>query len=169
MKAKRNNPPGDTFWVVYDRESKHKYADVLHAETRSIADSHDINIALSNVCFEVWLLLHFENGIGPFENFDDLWHRSPLKKHLPHYQKGDHSLYPKLKNGLASARENAESLNKRTRDGSDPRERFPHQWNPYTDIHKLLSAIDQFADSGKKMGEYRTGRFAGKENLKRPD
>ena len=147
--AKKENPKGDTFWVVYDRESRTKYADSLHAETRNFADAHDVNIALSNVCFEVWLLLHFEDSVGPYENFDDLWRRSSLKKRLPKYQKGDRSLYSKLSGGINAARKNAERLNKRIEDGSASEERFPHQWNPYTNVHELLDAIDLFAKSGK--------------------
>lgn len=41
---KSKYPNGDIFWVVYDRESKHKYSDKLHMEAYQKAKSNNIYI-----------------------------------------------------------------------------------------------------------------------------
>ena len=63
IKEKSRNPSDDQFWVVYDRESSIKYPDSLHDEARDKAGANGIGIAFSNVCFEVWLLLHFQETV----------------------------------------------------------------------------------------------------------
>lgn len=44
-----------------------------------------INLAISNPCFEYWLLLHFESCRAPLLDYIDVARR--LKKHLPDYDK----------------------------------------------------------------------------------
>jgi len=70
--------PEDEFWVVYDRESVAKYSNELHAKAYSKAEGAGINVALCNVCFEYWLLLHFVSTDAPYQNYDDLRKNSVL-------------------------------------------------------------------------------------------
>lgn len=63
---------GDVFWVVYDRESVAKYSRELHMQAWSTARQNNIEVALSNVCFEFWLLLHFVNSATPYSSCSDL-------------------------------------------------------------------------------------------------
>ncbi len=141
LKAKERNPDGDIFWVVYDRESPTKYDDAFHSEARQKAGVN-IHIALSNVCFEVWLLLHFQNTSAPYTSCKDLLKNSNLKKkHIKNYDKANNRDYSSEE--IAFARKNAERLNTQTKRGANSL-RHLHQWNPYTDVHKLLDAIDDF-------------------------
>lgn len=71
-KESRVSLPNDEFWVVYDRESIAKYSDTLHAKARQRATSKGIKVALSNVCFEYWLLIHLVNTQSPYTCYDDL-------------------------------------------------------------------------------------------------
>jgi hypothetical protein len=142
IEEKNKNPSGDHFWVVYDREAKNKYSDSLHAEARTKAKKHGIKIAFSNVCFEIWVLLHFQTSAAVYTNYADLYRRSKLKTHMKNYDKGTKRLFSE--NEITYARENAKALNKKTIESADPRWKAPHQWNPYTDVYKLLDAIDQF-------------------------
>jgi hypothetical protein len=48
---------------------------------------------------------------------------------------------------VAAARKYAKRLNAQTKSTANPKWKKPHQWNPYTDVYKLLDAIDDF---GKK-------------------
>jgi len=146
--AKQSNPPGDQFWVVYDREACNKYPDGLHAEARSKAQANGINIALSNVCFEVWILLHFQPTVAPYDSYADLRKHSKLKEHIAGYDKGTKRRFSN--NEVDAARKNAASLNTQTIAGANPDWNQPHQWNPYTDVHDLLDALDEF---GKKYIE----------------
>ncbi len=145
IREKKSSPEGDLFWVVYDRENENKYPGSIHARARVKADNNNVKIALSNICFEVWLLLHFRSSTGPYDSFDDLWKRSPLKKHLPQYDKGDRTIFDSVSGGIPSARKNARKLNKNTKDGADPSWTRPDQWNPYSNVYELLDAIDRFA------------------------
>lgn len=143
IEAKENNPPGDIFWVAYDRESTIKYKHALHAEARQKAATN-IHIALSNVCFEVWLLLHFQNSSAPYTSCTELLKKSKLKTYIKHYDKANNRTYSHGE--IAFARKNAERMNTQTKRGANSLKHC-HQWNPYTDFYKLLDAIDAF---GKK-------------------
>ena len=141
-KDKKNNPDGDIFWVVYDRESTTKYPNSLHAEALGMAKQHGVNIALSNVCFEVWILLHFQNTSAPYDSYDDLYKHSNLKQYIPKYDKGTKRKFSTEE--IKNARKHAKVLNENTENGAAPNWTKPHQWNPYTDVYKLLDAIDEF-------------------------
>jgi hypothetical protein len=135
--------PDDIFWVVFDRESPMKYPDSLHAKARITAKDNDIDIALSNVCFEVWLLLHFRTSSAAYMNCADLLKKSDLKKkYIKNYDKADRRDYSDAE--IAAARKSAKHMNAQTISGANPKWKNPHQWNPYTNVHELLDAIDAF-------------------------
>ncbi len=145
----------DIFWLVYDRESKQKYIDDLHTKARQKADAKHIQIALSNVCFEVWLLLHFQETVPPYSNYDDLRKNSPLRQYcreheLSDYDKGSKKLFKIVSAQIGTARTRAKQLNAQTQNSADAAAKQPHQWNPYTDMYKLLDAIDTFGDEFNK-------------------
>lgn len=141
--------PGDIFWVVYDRESVAKYSDDLHDRAFVKANANEVNIALSNVCFELWLILHFLDSSAPYSSFDDLIKRSPLKAEFKKasgkdYEKSDADVFNFVSGRINDARINALKLNKASLDFADGRRNKPHHLNPYTDMHLLLDAIDKF-------------------------
>ena len=136
--------PEDEGWAVYDREAESAIPDSVHAEARNKAGIR-INIAISNICFEVWLLIHFQTSCRAHCSFESLSKDRDFKKHLPNYDKGVCREYSDKE--IAAARKNAERLNEQTKAGADRSRSRPHQLNPYTDVHKLLDAIDEF---GKK-------------------
>lgn len=49
-------------WVVFDKDDLRE-SDIENS--KRIADRHKINIAFSNSCFEVWLLMHYERIFFP--------------------------------------------------------------------------------------------------------
>ena len=142
VQEKKRSPLGDEFWVVYDREAEIKYPDALHAKARDKADANGVMIALSNVCFEVWILLHFQKTLAVYGNYSDLYNRSKLKTHITNYDKGIR--YSFSEDEIRLARENAITLNDSSKEAADPSWNSPHQWNPFTDVYKLLDAIDEF-------------------------
>lgn len=155
VKAKKEYPDGDVFWVVYDRESEQKYKNELHFQAYEKAQSHTIKAAISNVCFEIWLLLHFQETIAPYSNFDDLRKNSALRtecerRGLLDYDKASQDIFGIFtEKEIADARTRAEKLNKLTEQSADPSCTRPYQWNPYTDVHKLLDAMDEFVKNQK--------------------
>jgi hypothetical protein len=149
IKEKGKVPDGDVFWVVYDRESQQKHSDKLHADAYEKAQQKDIKLAISNVCFELWLLLHFQDSAAPYSSYDDLIKNSPLraeckKRDLADYAKGNKQLFSELSQAeIAQARRRAEKINQASQAAATSPQR-PYQLNPYTDVHKLLAAIDDF-------------------------
>lgn len=139
-KSCRDTPEEDQFWVVYDRESPNKYSTALHAEAFDKAKANGIKIAFSNVCFEVWLLLHFQAAVPARNSCADLCTRSLLKKYIPDYAKGVKRSYTAAEVSLA--RKNAIKLNKQTIAGANASSTKPYQWNPYTNVHELLDEMD---------------------------
>ncbi|MEJ1416231.1 MAG: RloB family protein [Candidatus Sedimenticola sp. (ex Thyasira tokunagai)] len=142
-------PDGDIFWVVFDRESVAKYKDELHAKAQALAKENGIKIALSNVCFELWLLLHLCDSAPPKSKCDEVISQTQFKKELrlrgvADYKKGSKELYSFLANAICDARKRAKMMNARTRKGAEKGKSNPYQLNPYTDVHLLLDAIDSF-------------------------
>jgi len=144
-------PDGDSFWVVYDRESTQEYHDKHHKEAYDKAQPKNISIAISNVCFEVWILLHFQATVRPYSSYDELRTHSQLreeckKRGLLDYDKADKQVFEILKKiEIDQARKRAERMNQSTKNSADPSWTKPYQWNPYTNVHELLDAIDEFA------------------------
>lgn len=145
----RSCPEGDTFWVVFDRESHQKYKDELHHQAYSKARGKGINIAISNVCFELWILLHFQDCSSPYVSFDDLMAKSGLKKQLQDngiqsYEKGESRIFDLIQGDVAQARIRAKEMSEATKAAADAKKTMPYQLNPYCDVYLLLDAIDEF-------------------------
>jgi len=77
---------GDEAWLVVDKDQwSDDQLGVLHEWTRGNAKhSQQRGLALSNPCFEVWLLLHFEDAAGVTSSDDCV---SRLRKCIPGYDK----------------------------------------------------------------------------------
>ena len=151
IKAKRSSAslPDDEFWVVYDREGVAKYSDDLHSKAMSKADGADVKVALCNVCFEYWILLHFVDTDAPYQNFDDLKRNSSLNQEVKkvcgcEYEKSSASLFDSVKDRIPEARKRGARLNKRGIENADAGRDKPYQVNPYVGIVDLLDAIDEF-------------------------
>lgn len=147
---KCKTPIGDVFWCVYDRESEAERSERSHLEAACLASRHGISIALSNVCFEVWLLLHKQDTCAAYGSYDDLARHSRLKTHYPHYEKGERRSYSA--DEIKRARINALKMNQQTQKNSGTTAAC--KLNPYTDFYMLLDSIDDFfrrncADRGR--------------------
>lgn len=139
---------GDEFWVVYDRESVAKISRARHMEAWDKAHTNDINIALNNVCFEFWLLLHFTESSTSYNSFDDLKKNSDLFTEVKKccgkkYDKASAVLFEKIQNSIKPARDRARKINTAGLTCAGPQCK-PFDINPYTDMPKLLEAIDRF-------------------------
>jgi len=155
IECKKKCPKGDLFWVVYDLESEQEYFDELHKIAYDKAEPKNISIAISNVCFEVWLLLHFQETVKPYNDYEDLRAHSQLQEKckergLSDYDKGNKQLFEIFeKIEIDQARKRAERMNQSTKNSANCSWTKPYQWNPYTNIYELLDAIDKFASELK--------------------
>lgn len=113
-------------YAAFDRDDHNTYHDaLLRAAALDQKHRNDENkpvrfAAIPSVpCFELWLLLHFEN-------VQAFWHRTEvierLKGHIPNYEKGAHDIYGLTKQHLAVATQRAEALRAQfvAETGTDP-------------------------------------------------
>jgi hypothetical protein len=84
----------DEVWCVFDVDE----FDVTTAIRQ--ADGDDIRLAISNPCFEIWLLLHFADCTASVRDFDDAQRR--LKRYVPDYSKSE-LRFEKFGSGVADA------------------------------------------------------------------
>ena len=120
----------DEVWCVFDVDEHPHLPDA-----RQQARDHGIRLAISNPCFELWALLHFQDHSAYLERKDA---RRRLKRHLPHYEKA--LPFARLHPAYAEAVQRAQELERRRKDAGDP------GGNPSTDVHKLT---EQIREGGK--------------------
>src|SRR5665213_2241090 len=78
-RGKDRNLKYDVIWCVFDVD-EHPYL----AEAQQQARDNGINVAISNPCFELWALLHFQEQHAHIERHEV---RRLCKQHMPGYQK----------------------------------------------------------------------------------
>lgn len=115
----------DEIWCVFDIDEH-----PLITEAKQKAAANGIKLAISNPCFEFWLLLHFVYHSAPISRHDA---RRECETRMDGYQKhipGD-TLFPLL----ATAFENAQRLAK----WQESRQTVGE--NPSTDVYKLIERL----------------------------
>lgn len=146
---------GDEVWVVYDRESPQKYADSLHQQAYGLATKHGVKVALSNVCFEYWLLLHLADSAPAMSDCTSLISSAVFKSAfkeigiISYDKKG--SISKEVSKALMkdeyinNARERAQRINNQSNKASGFTKNEPYKIQPFTNMHELLAAIDRVA------------------------
>ncbi|WP_058556685.1 RloB family protein [Thiohalocapsa sp. ML1] len=115
----------DEVWCVFDVDA-HPHLN----EARQLARSRGIALAVSNPCFELWLLLHFRENPGARQRHDV---QRLLREHIAGYCK--HLPFDVLKPGIADAENRAMRLHDDAeREGESGR-------NPSTDVFRLTGSI----------------------------
>ena len=115
----------DEIWCVFDVDEHAKLADA-----RQQARDNGIELAVSNPCFELWALLHFQSQTAFLERHTA---RIKLKEHLPAYDK---SLpFERLWPGYIDAVRRATHLERRCEERGCPGD------NPSTGVHRLTERM----------------------------
>jgi len=114
----------DEVWCVTDVDHYEREGGKVTAALALAGD--DIKLAVSNPCFELWLLLHHEDCAGHCADCREVQKR--LRKHLPHYDKA-RLRFDDFAAGLDEALRRAEKL------GAD------HTRNPSTGVGRLVGAV----------------------------
>jgi len=132
----------DRIIVVFDRdEHKSYHAALAQAAAQSGKLRNDNGVAVpveamaSVPCFELWLLLHFEDVHAPLHRHEAL---ERLKVHLPGYEKGSGGHWAATQGLLDAAIHRALRLAQATaaHDGTQP----------YTGMHELVSRLVHLKD-----------------------
>ena len=104
------------------------------ANARFKARAANIELAVSTMCFEYWLLLHFEENDK--SALDCECHIRLLKKHLPQYNKGTCDFLPIVKR-VSEACNRAEKLRRPGLNRGD----LPENQNPCSEVYLLIQAM----------------------------
>lgn len=127
-KAKRENDDSlayDEVWCVFDRDQHERFDEAIETAKRS-----SLHLAVSNPCFELWLVLHHREQPGAKQRWELA---GLLGKHWPGYEKAvpEFSLEQ-----VDQAEQRAQRLARDTADRGDP----PYG-NPSTEVHLLVQRI----------------------------
>jgi RloB-like protein len=114
----------DSVWCVFDVDEHPNVPDA-----RKMARDNGIEVAISNPCFELWLLLHSRESPGMKDRAAIL---RMLKKHVPDYDKGVD--FAQFSAGYLDAVRRAERLDKQAQ--GDP------ECNPTTGVYRLTRIIE---------------------------
>lgn len=127
----KSDPEVDECWCIFDVEWPQNHPHL--SEAKALAESNGVDLAISNPCFELWLILHFRDHHA----YIDTAPSERLSRTLDGRsgKSIDAALYMPLRK---EASRRAERLNKRhERDGTA----FPHD-NPSSGVYKFLKAIE---------------------------
>lgn len=132
----------DHVCAVFDRDDHGTYhnalakTDALNGKLRNDSGEYIPFQAIASVpCFELWLLLHFEDVHAPIHR-DEVYTR--LKHYLPGYDKGQPGYWAATQGQLEQAIDRAEARVATTtaHDGTEP----------YTRVHQLVSLLTHLKD-----------------------
>lgn len=131
--ARKN--PYDAIWIVFDRDFHQQVGWVIDTATE-----HEIHCIVSNICFEVWFLLHYQNLVAsePFEKCDAVIRF--IHRHYDEYYHKNDNHYEQLKGLLPQALLRAKELERDYRQGPYHRRPF-YEWNPYTNVYQLVEYL----------------------------
>lgn len=120
----------DEFWCVFDVEWPKNHPGL--EEAVALAKLNEINLAVSNPCFELWLALHFKDHRGWLDNDDARRLRRACDGQVDKGLVG--GLYMP-KRGAAASR--AVALDRMHAKNATP---FPHD-NPSSGVHLILASL----------------------------
>lgn len=126
-------PECHSVWILFDKDDfsadqVQQAIALIHAQPGS-----KVHCAFSNPCFDLWLLLHFENGAGAITR-PEIYKR--LRKHVDYYHQETNKkvFYRDFKDGIVAAIERAKKIDSVHYSGGT-------QPPPSTCVWRLLSEI----------------------------
>lgn len=128
-RPRREDPDFDEIWCVFDTDQHPNLAHAINEARQS-----EIEVAVSNPCFELWLVLHVREQTAHINRHDVQRLASALG--LAHGKRIPDTARDALMEGFETARQRARALDERhAGNGSPPRE------NPSTDVWRLVDRL----------------------------
>jgi hypothetical protein len=126
----------DAVFAVFDRDDHRTYHDALEACPRAkLRNDERRQITLhaipSNPCFELWLLLHYEDIQHLFHR-DEIYRK--LKQHIPDYEKGLVGTFERTQPAVPTAIARAKRLQERHSPEHDTE-------GPYTNVDTVVALL----------------------------
>ena len=139
LKAKRERNAYNEIWVVLD---KNGHANLDRALNK--AKANKIDVALSIICFEYWVLLHFEKTSKPYAKCNHVI-KYIKENHFREYEKCS-NCYAYLKDKIPKAIANGKWLEQQVK--NDIQRGIPiHNLNAYTNMHHLVEKLFNPSDN----------------------
>lgn len=120
----------DQVWCVIDGD----YGDKIN-NARAKATANGIKLAISTMCFEYWVLLHFEESDAATMDCDGVV-KTLRKNHLKKYEKGGFDF-----TGIVDRAPDASKAAEKLRRPGIRRGDLPEAQNPCTEVYMLVNAI----------------------------
>lgn len=133
----------DSVWIVADADVNYNNPDPVNARNRQLsqlrkmAARKNIQVAISNPCFELWYLLHFRYTTRAFNSYEEVV--AELRKHITNYDKAV-DVYGRLEDYLGTAVDNAKRLEQYQIDNQHTYP-FGVEVNPFTDVYRLVDVL----------------------------
>lgn len=132
-KEKEEKNPYDEIWVVFDKD---KHTNIR--EAYELARTESIKIAISIICFEFWVLLHYGFTTMPFKDCDDII-KHIEKNYFAKYKKCS-NCFEELRDKIYDAIEYAKQVDKSVKNELD-RGAKVFELSAYTNVHHLVSKL----------------------------
>ena len=133
LKREKRWTEGDSAWAVFDGEEHYLHDPANWNDALQIAGSNGVQLAISNPCFELWYLLHFQDQ---FAYLTRQQARQMLKRYMPDYEKSS-KLYPEpLQERTREAIRRAKEIEVRAKDNA----LSPHE-NPWCGVTYLVESL----------------------------
>jgi len=126
----------DEDWVVFDTEGPNDH-DRIQKARRGIEKAKRLGFktAVSNPCFEYWLLLHFEETTALFKDGKAVCDR--LKNHIKAYSKSKSPYQPTREHVELAMKRAEKQLPEKGAGGSSN----PCEVHPCTEVHRLIKSL----------------------------
>lgn len=129
----------DEVWCVFDVEAPRSHANL--ADALALAERKNVNCAISNPCFELWLVLHFRDQHAYVEN-DAIQHQL-VECRCAYDRKHKNFDFAMVWATYQTAMDRAAALDARQiRDHPRVQDR-----NPWTSVHKLVDVLLKLGES----------------------
>lgn len=130
---RRDGNPFTQVWCVFDVESPTPHGALDRAV--ALADRNNITCGITNPCFELWLILHFQEQRGWLTS-DEACDRL-MALECGYDKHGKAFNYELCKNSRETAAARADALGTGYEDAASLRD-----WNPWTSVQELFRSLD---------------------------
>ena len=108
-------------------------------EILKLAEKKNINLIISNPCFELWFICHFTGNPNNYSQSKDLIRDMP--QYIKGYAKSKSGIYYLLKDKTDTAIHNAKNLMKRAK--SNGYSIHTADFSPATDVFKIFKLLEE--------------------------
>ena len=129
----------DTVWAMFDRDEHPRFD-----EAKNMAHGNGIRLAISNPCFELWGILHYQECDAPLDRHEC---QNKLGEWCPGYSKKKRKVFddPKvIEHNYRDAVRRAKSSLARREEEGDP------DGNPSTTVHRLTEYILEVVEQSRR-------------------